>query len=335
MASNNSYILSLRATTVTMTRTLPIVIITFGVAGNILNTMVLSRKKLRLNPCAFYFVASSISSIIAIVSGLINRMLGTWLADPTETIAWLCKTRALFVFPSKMVAGWLIASAAIDRWLTSSEYVRRRQMSSIKNAYRGTALILIFALLLHGQVFYCFEANVLNAPSKCYMKLESCLYLNDLIYAIFSNFIPITVMFIFGLLTIVNIRRSQQRINLVSTMTQTRSVELGIGQNSQTKRLNRRLLLTLFIQIFLYIIFAMPQVFIKMYTSFSARNYKAPVTLATESLIFNIFLLLSYFVNVLPFYVYTLAGGKLFRDAVFTRSFKNVKEWIQRRLHFL
>ncbi|CAF4138465.1 unnamed protein product, partial [Adineta steineri] len=57
----------------------------FGLIGNILNILVLSQRPLRSNPCALLFLASSVSNLIAIVSGLFTRILSGWNLDPTST----------------------------------------------------------------------------------------------------------------------------------------------------------------------------------------------------------------------------------------------------------
>src|SRR5690348_14321280 len=76
-----------------LNRYLSIIIFLFGTVGNLLNCLALSQRTLRSNPCAFYFLASSIANIITLISGVAVRLLAGWSADLTDTVGWLCKFR--------------------------------------------------------------------------------------------------------------------------------------------------------------------------------------------------------------------------------------------------
>jgi hypothetical protein len=66
------------------------------------------------------------------------------------------------------MASWLIMLASVDRWLSSSIDVIRRQRSTLKNAQRGVILIVILSTIIETQQLYCFDANLTNGPLKCY-----------------------------------------------------------------------------------------------------------------------------------------------------------------------
>jgi len=81
-----------------LNRYLSIPILVFGTIGNILNCLALSQHTLRLNPCSFIFLASSIASLITLISGVAVRLLAGWSLDLTNTIGWLCKFRIFILF---------------------------------------------------------------------------------------------------------------------------------------------------------------------------------------------------------------------------------------------
>ncbi len=91
---------------------------------------------------------------------------------------WNTNSRAFILFHSRTIAFWLIALVSIDRWLSSSRNFHRRQMSNLKNVQRG-------------------------------LFISTLLYI-DLIY--FTILIPLSLIIIFGLITISNIRHSQNNI---------------------------------------------------------------------------------------------------------------------------
>ena len=47
----------------------------------------------------------------------------------------------------------------------------------------------------------------------------------------------------------------------------------------------------------------------------SILSYETPVQFAVNTLVYNIVLLFTYLASALPFYIYTLFGGSLFREA--------------------
>jgi hypothetical protein len=294
-----------------------IVIFLFGTIGNILNTFVLSQRELRTNPCSLLFLISSISNLVAILSGLTSRMLSGWALDLTNTIDWLCKLRAFVLFVSRNIASWTIMFAAIDRWLLSSVNVHRRQMSSLKHAQQGIILIIILSNILYSPIFYCYKANLLNAPLKCYGVTTLCRLSNDLSYACLTIIFPILLMFICGLMTITNIHQLKNQIhaaNSIATMPMENS--LIERQQSLKRKLDRRLFLMVVIQTMLISLFTLPQAIQKLYSTLTSNQIQTPLQNAINNFVFNLVLLLTYFANGMPFYIYTLSGGTVFRNAL-------------------
>ncbi|CAF1274628.1 unnamed protein product [Rotaria sordida] len=311
MSSNDTAILSWNNATIQLNRYFSIFIFLFGIIGNILNILVLSQRNLRSNPCAFLFLASSIASLIAIISGLFTRTTSGWAIDLTNTITWLCQLRTFVVFVSRTIAYCLIALATIDRWLSSCFDHRRRQMSTIINAQRGMIIILIFSCLLYVQMFYCYEANLINAPLKCYGKTITCRLITDLTYAFVANIFPLIIMLYFGLMTIINIRQSKRRIQIIN-MTSISRVTINISQRS--KKTDYYLLYMLFVQVILFGIFTLPQNIQKFIALAQSNQIKTALDSAIENFIFNFFLLFAYLANGMSFYIYTLSGGSVFRN---------------------
>ncbi|CAF1096009.1 unnamed protein product [Adineta steineri] len=295
-----------------------IFIFLFGTTGNILNCLVLSRPSLRSNPCTFYFLISSIANIISITCGLTSRILSGWNMDLTSTNAFLCKFRAFIMLVSRSIAFWLIALATVDRWLLSSYRHQRRQYSSLKNAQQGTIAIIILSSFLYCQVLYCYDANMILAPLRCYGKTIICRLVTDLTYALVTILCPLLIMCIFGLMTISNIRR-------IHSNKSTQSKLLDINDNNKKtikpkkqkrKRIDRYLRHVLFVQIIFLTILTIPQVIEKLYTTLTMNQRKSSLNVTIEEFIYNIVLLLTYLASGMPFYIYTLSGGNTFRNAL-------------------
>ncbi|CAF1430189.1 unnamed protein product [Rotaria magnacalcarata] len=295
-------------------RYLSVIIFIFGVVGNILNCLVLYQKTLRYNTCAAYFLLSSFIDLISILSGLPTRILAGWHFDPTSTIDFICKFRAFMVFSTRTASIWLITLATIDRWLLSSMNVNYRRMSALKNVKKGMSFCLILAVLSYIHVFYCYTANILNGPLPCYAKTVTCRLATDLIYIFLSIIIPLSLMITFGLMTISNVHRVRDRaphmINLLNRHRPT------IRKHMRTRIIDRRLLRMLLMQVSILVLCCIPQAIEKLYITFNSFRSGSELRDVITTFLYNFTVLLAFIQNAVPFYIYTLAGGTIFRTVL-------------------
>jgi hypothetical protein len=311
----------LNNTSTQLNRYFALLIFLFGVVGNILNTLVLSQRPLRSNPCAWLFLVASIAYLISILAGLTPRFLSTWNADMTNTNTVLCKIRMFIYFDSFTVASWLIMLATVERWLSSSHDANRRQRSTLKNARRGMILILIISTVIETQQIYCFEANVINTPVQCYTKTVMCGLVSDTFFALVTILLPLLLMFIFGLMIISNVRQIQARLQPMNMTIDARvgptATTVTIQRRNQQKETDRQLLMMLFVQVLLIIVFTLPLALSKLYTTITRNAPKSVLQKTIENFIFNIFILFLNIAAGMPFYIYTLSGGRVFRKVFF------------------
>jgi hypothetical protein len=303
-----------------LNRYFSIVIFIFGTIGNILNFLIFSQPNLRSNPCALFFLFSSFASLSFIYAGLTTRMLSGWAVDLTNTIGWLCKLRAFVLYTSRTVALWLIAMAAIDRWLSSHLNARYRQMSTVKNAYRSMILILSLSALVYAQLFYCHEANLINSPLKCYGHTDLCRIVTSMSDAFVTAAMPIMFMMIFGMMTISNVSQTQRRLQ-PTTMSTLYSANTGTLTNlarpeRRSRKTDRHLLVMLLFQVIILTLLTLPFTVVEVYSSLTVTQYKTPLQTAIVNFVFNFALLLIYLCCGTPFYIYTLCGGSVFRSAL-------------------
>ena len=162
------------------------------------------------------------------------------------------------------------------------------------------------------QLFFCFAANIPNTPSKCYGKTETCRLITDITYTLIIHAIPISLMFLFGAMTITNIRSKRQRI-------QPQEIISTTVPNIQVRRLkgiDQHLLLVLVMQVIVLSVFTMPGGIQRLYSTFTLTFSKSPLQKAIENLIYNIVALLTSLATGASFYIFTLCGGKLYRNAI-------------------
>jgi hypothetical protein len=193
-------------------------------------------------------------------------------------------------------------------------------MSTVKNAYRGMILILSVSALLYAQLFYCYEANLINSPLKCYGRSKLC----QIVTAMFDVFVtvtmPIMFMMIFGIMTISNIRQTQRRLQPfpMPTLFSANNVVLPIPVRRQQrlKKTDRYLRVMLFFQVIVLTLLSVPFTIVEIYSTLTETQYKTPLQAAIVNFVFNFGLLLVYLCCGTPFYIYTLYGGTVFRSAL-------------------
>ncbi|CAF1351589.1 unnamed protein product [Rotaria sordida] len=322
ISDNESLIILLESISTQCNRYATLIIFLFGVVRNILNILVLTRRSFRSNSCAWIFLTLSIVNLISILFGLTTRIINGWTTVPTDYIGWACKLRAFVVFSTRTIASWLIVLATVDRWLLSSTNVHRRQKSTLKNAQRWTTTIVILSILLYAQQLYCYEANLIDTPLKCYGKTDACRLITDSSFAVITILFPLVLMILFGLLTISNVRQSQRRIHQLQLRNMTLTKKNSAASNNENPdskskwKTNHSLLRMLFFQVLLLTIFTLPLSLEKFYSTFSEGNGSS-VQKAINNFVYEV-AALSYFIsNGIPFYIYTLCGGTIFRKALY------------------
>ena len=286
-----------------------------GVIGNTLNTLVLSQRSLRSNSCAWLFLISSIFNLISILFGLTSRILSSWLLDITDSIQLLCQLRVFVLLDSRTIASWLLMLATLDRWLLSCRNARFRHKSKLRNAQRGTIAVILLSSLVYSPVFYCYRANLTDAPMRCYGGTIRCRILADQTYIFLTILVPLILIMLFGFLTMSNLRRIHSRIR-TPLITPFRRLGLNRHLRRRLKTIDRHLLMMLLVQISFLSILTLPQAVQMIYMTITSGLVKSPLRTTIESSILDFTVLLTYLASGMPFYIYTLSGGYIFRQTL-------------------
>jgi hypothetical protein len=231
----------------TINRYIPIPLLFFGTIGNILNILVFTRKTFRNNICVAYFLGSTIFDSFVIIVGLLPRLLNGFGSDPSQDSAVLCKLRFFITYFAGYVAVWFISLACIERYLSSSTSVQRRQLITMKRAYLSMVFVILLGFIVFGEVFYCIDINqqLLGAPQSCYQLKQNiqCQIADSLMQFLFEILTPALMMIIFGFLTFGNVRQKHLRINAIAShlSAQQQPTNITTGQNNQSSstRANR------------------------------------------------------------------------------------------------
>ncbi|CAF0775897.1 unnamed protein product [Adineta ricciae] len=293
---------------------LSLIVLVFGTVGNILNCLVLSRPSLRTNPCAQYFLSSSVVNMISLIFGLSTRLLSSWHVDPTDTNDYLCKLRAFVVFTFRTIGIWLIMFATIDRWFLSSRKHNLRSLSNLKTVHLGIVVCCCISISSYIHMFFCYQANLVHTPLKCYGKTISCRLTTDLVYALITILIPSILMISFSLLIIKNIHHLHIRKQHLAAV----SVErLSRPRETKIRRIDYNLLRMLLIQVFLLVSFCLPQAIQKFYITFKATDAHHDWRDIVSRFLYNVDVLLAFVASGMPFYLYTFTSRTVVRREFF------------------
>ncbi|CAF3899519.1 unnamed protein product [Rotaria magnacalcarata] len=203
----------------------PIILLVIGIFGCMCNFITFTAPQLRKNSCAFYFLMSAVFELVSITFGLISRFaadnLGSTLIN-TDPV--YCKLRAYLVSALPLIATYLILLSSIDRCMSSSVSARLRSFSQMKIAYRAILVAILMGFLSCIHILIAYDLR-----PRCGV-LNGALSIFDGMFVVFwLGIIPHILMFIFGFLTFLNIRRSKNRIA-------TQSVRNTVVANEQQLR---------------------------------------------------------------------------------------------------
>jgi hypothetical protein len=84
----------------------------------------------------------------------------------------------------------------------------------------------------------------------------------------------------------------------------------------RSRKTEHHLLLMLLLQVILLTLFSLPQAIQNLYSNITVYVIKTSASSPINNFIFNLFFLLTYVTNGMPFYIYTLTGGTTFRKAL-------------------
>ncbi|UJR19157.1 hypothetical protein I4U23_022287 [Adineta vaga] len=284
--------------------------VVLGGIGLIFNVLIFTRLPLRREPCVVYFFWSTCFSLILILILQPVRIFAvSFSMDQTTYNLGICKIEWFAIYVTRSASSWFIVLACIDRFCHSSASVRVRQMSTLKTARISilVTIIIVFSIHVHSIVYYqtVYQPDRFGnitpscSPEKSFYYTFLGLW-NMVVYSLF----PSSLMLLFGLLTLRNIR--QQRF----------IIPVAADHNQMVRRTDTQLLRMLLAQVLLIIIFTLPLSILQLYSSFTANFTKNALQLAVESLVIRTASVLTYFAHSSTFYMYTVTGT-VFRKEFF------------------
>ncbi|CAF0807250.1 unnamed protein product [Adineta steineri] len=289
-----------------------VILIFLGTLGCIINLIVFTQKNLRKNPCSIYFIAYNIANFIYIYSSLISLTLSIgYKIDASIYNLILCRLRLYIIALSNCLSSYYLILASIDRiWITSHNAIVRRRSN------RRFACIFIIIGTIFWTLFH-IHALIFSTISQIAPNTFLCYYQSGghLIfmgyYSIVKETTALLLLIICGLWSIKNIRKTRRvRIAPVLSVSGT-----TVGNNILSSSKDRQLILMLFMDITIYILFSFSFAIFLMYQQITQNQLKTSDRIQIETIIRNICL----FSSGIPFCLgcYTnLFISKTFRSEI-------------------
>ncbi|CAF1546271.1 unnamed protein product [Adineta ricciae] len=260
-----------------------------GTIGNILNIVTFLSQDYRAKACILYLIFSSSINICFANLYLIIYLAAQYSGvNIIQTNRPMCKIFGYISICSAASIATCLFLSTLDRCLSTSRNVRYRQLSNWSLAQRFLILTMLFLLISSTFCLIVFDLyNDMCTSAPGLGSIAVIVYAN-----IFVTLIPHGGMLICGIITWLNMRQMTNRINPDSGT---------INPTSAVQRMNRQLLILIFIEALVEIILEVQ------------RNISATYNLITSSVEKSIERQqIEYFVMQLSTILYTVKHGMSF-----------------------
>lgn len=277
-----------------------------GNIGNVLNILVFSQKSMRTSVCSIYFLIVSIANLLSINIGYLTRILPTLgVPDPSRNVEWYCKGRAYISGFSLTLARHFLCVITIDRFLVTSTQVAVRQLSSMKLVkwLVPTSCISWAIFYIHTLIGY----ETTRGGTSCGRQAGFYSTFTTVCTISIDAILPIVTMMTFNLLMLKNINGLRLIREKTSTQPQlVRAVpEVGMPTNGRAnnngrfqhqgmQRIEKQLTRLSFIQVFIYVIFNLPNAAYVVYMLIATNDSKTADRVAIESFVSIFFSILTF-----------------------------------------
>lgn len=304
--NESEIIATLNLITLRINESVPLILIIAGTFGHICNIMIFSKRSQRRNTISVYFLSSTIVCLIVLYFGVLIRYLqDVYNINTVNTSNTLCRVRSFLFYAPLSLSNWYILLGTIDRYLISCANHHRRQLSSIRNAYRSIGLITIICLLsyIHIVILYNIQtfANTNNQLQNfCYPQRGPYRVFSDTQLLVQYSLLPPLLMIVFVIFIIKNIHASHRRIaNIVDA-----------HHHARIKKRDLQLSKMLLVQVLITIICSLPLAVSQLLQTLTLTTSKSLLRMTIESFFALIARQLAFLNCSISFYLYTLSGSQ-------------------------
>lgn len=234
---------------------LPILLL-IGNVGCFLSFFIFLKKSMRKTASGFYFFAFTLSNLIFINLTMIDTILFFGFhIDPTANSFRFCQFHFYIGFVTSALSSSCLVLASADRYVMTSSNDSIRRFSRRTMAKKLFVFVTLFWFVVHLHPFFLLiESNSIKQRFSC--EIRSKIYTLIIVFyeLIVFTFITPFLWIAFGIRTIENVRRV-----LVQPL-------------SRLNAIDRQLILILFCQCSLFLLFRLPLPIAVIYTFFKSQS---------------------------------------------------------------
>ena len=283
-----------------------------GMLGNLLNIRLLLPN--RRNPCAYFFLHSSVINCLVLMLGLLTRILSLrFNIDWTRTDRAWCKIRIAFTQSSFLISLTLVCLTSIDRMFITSRKEKYRRLSRLSMSQWSTAITIGF-WFLH-SIPHLVLTDLVPSISKNQTTF-TCVLMSTPQFSFYQTYIalpiylglcPTSILLLTGLITYSNSRH--------------------ILIDRQRHFIQRQLTSMMLTQIPIIILSTLPYAVFIEYLILTAFSIKSPSQYVLEGFLNQIFTLIFYCAFSCQFFVFYLSSKPFRKETkrflLCTRESKN------------
>ena len=136
---------------------IPPFILLFGVPGNVVAAVVMSRRRMRRTPSALYLIAVAVADNVVLLIGLAPRWVLYLIHERLSSQdVWFYRWRKYVYHSSGDVSVWLLTAFTVDRFIAVCFPLRVRSLCTHKRIRTVTACVTLLALSWNLQFFWIF-----------------------------------------------------------------------------------------------------------------------------------------------------------------------------------
>ncbi|UJR32655.1 hypothetical protein I4U23_020115 [Adineta vaga] len=252
-----------------------LILMCLGTISSIISLMVFTKKNLRKNPCAFYYIAVNIGNLFIIYTSFLSTtMQQGFNIDPSIYNLSFCRLRFYTILLFDVLSPTYLIFASIDRVLLTSQNALTRQRSTPRLASICILSITLFWSIGHTHLLlYTKIMQPLPNYFVCYFQYGIYLTIISYYLVIIKGICIPLCMLIFGLWTVQNVRNVGRITLALNNLSIAVAVPTGNLRSTHSK--DRQLIRILLIDISVYVIFSLMLSSVLMYeqiTQYQAKN---------------------------------------------------------------
>ena len=193
------------------------IILVFGTVGNTLSIITFSRKELRKNTSALYFIVLAIADLLLLYLGLLRYYIRELTnIDIREKNELVCKVHVFLVSFMRHFSAWILVTVTIERFISVWYPFKAKAVCTMRNGAIALAVLGVLVFSANAHSLWTMELvpafNTTN-PFKCrrggYKGLDIFNFkIWPWIDSFLASYCPFAIMLVFNILIIIRLTQS-------------------------------------------------------------------------------------------------------------------------------